>query len=81
MSRITIDLTKGEMDVLKKRAKQKYLDVKELVEDIIRRSCIRTKGKTKSRFKCDDKLVHIFSREKRTKKKKVKKKVTKKKKK
>ena len=74
MTRVTIDLSADEMKVLKNRAKKNYFDVKELIEDIIRRSCIRTKGTTKSRFKCDDELVAIFSRERRGRKKKTKKK-------
>lgn len=64
--RLTIDLTEEEVNILKKRGKKNYLKLKEQVEDIIRRSCINTKTTTSS-VKCDDRLVEIFSRQKRGK--------------
>ena len=79
---ITIRFDSEIMIELEKRAKKNYFSVPELAEDIVRRSMISYKGgKGKSRFNVDDKLVGIFSREKRgRKKKKTKKKTVKKKK-
>jgi len=60
---ITITLDDEEVKVLKKRAKKNILELKEQVEDIIRRSCIRAMNKTTVvDSKCDDKLVGLFSR-------------------
>jgi hypothetical protein len=64
--RLTIDLTDEEVKILKKRGKKNFLELKEQVEDIIRRSCITAKETTGyTRLKPDDPLVEIFSREKR----------------
>jgi hypothetical protein len=68
---ITITLDDEEVRVLKKRAKKNILELKEQVEDIIRRSCIRAMNKTTvvdSKF--DDKLVGLFSRSGRGRKSK-----------
>jgi len=74
--KITIQLDDEEVTILEKRAKKNLMSLREQVEDIIRRSCVSTKTTTTSRFKADDKLVEVFSRERRgrKKKKKVKKK-------
>ena len=74
--KITITLDDVEVKILNKRAKKNILSLKEQVEDIIRRSCIRSSKGTYKPFKCDDALVGIFSRDRRgrKKKKKVKKK-------
>ena len=68
--KITIDLDSDEVKVLKKRADKNFLDLKSQVEDIIRRSCINAINNKKSstETKCDDKLVSLFSRQKRGKK-------------
>ena len=66
---ITISLNEEEEKLLKKRAKKNLLTLREQVEDIIRRSCITYKEGTTSSVKVDDKLVEIFSREKRGRKK------------
>jgi len=72
--KLTISLDEDEVKILRRRANKNLLTLREQVEDIIRRSCVRS-GKGYIRFKVDDKLVGIFSREKRgRKKKKVKKK-------
>jgi len=68
------------MKELERRAKRSYVTVTELVEDIVRRSMMSYIGGTRRRFKIDDKLVAIFSREKRGRKKKAKSKTKKKKK-
>jgi len=69
--KLTISLDDGEVKVLSRRAEKNLLTLKEQVEDIIRMSCVRSKeGKGYRAIKCDDKLVGIFSREKRGRKKK-----------
>jgi len=68
--KITIELDDEEVRVLKKRAKKNILELKEQVEDIIRRSCINAMKKTSVVDSgCDDKLVGLFSRQGRGKKK------------
>lgn len=62
---ITIRLSDDEVKVLNKRAKKNMLNLREQVEDIIRRSCISSKLGASPVEKCDDKLVGIFSRQKR----------------
>lgn len=60
---ITIRLNDDELKVLKRRAKKDLLQLREEIEDIVRRSCINFKSKGNSTVdKCDDKLVGIFSR-------------------
>ena len=79
--RLTIDISDEEIKILEKRAKKNYLSLKEQIEDIIRRSCISTiKRAGLQIIKIDDKLVSIFSRERRGRKKIKKKRVRKKKK-
>jgi len=74
MTKLTINLDEAEIKLLNKRAKKNLFSLKEQVEDIIRRSCANTQNKTGYRqIKVDDKLVAIFSREKRGRKKKKKK--------
>jgi len=70
--KLTIDLNTEEVKILQRRGKKNILTLREQVEDIIRRSCINTKTTTPASAKCDDKLVEIFSRQKRRKKKKKK---------
>ena len=69
MSGVTINLGEEEIKVLEKRAKKNILSLKEQIEDIIRRSVLSTKKGTSSQIKVDDRLVHVFSREKRGRKK------------
>ena len=71
--KLTINLEKEEVKILNKRAKKNFLTLKEQVEDIIRRSCIRTSKGTYKPIKVDDPLVPIFSRELRGRKRKKKK--------
>ena len=72
MKSITIRFGKELMKEIEKRAKKNYLSVPELIEDIVRRSMISYKGGTRRPLKIDDKLIAIFSREKRGRKKKKK---------
>ena len=59
---ITVRLSEAEVKVLKKRAKKNMLQLREQVEDIIRRSCINAKSGGGVSEELDDKLVGIFSR-------------------
>lgn len=71
MSRVTIDITDDEKKILKKRADKNYFSLKEQIEDIVRRSCISAKKKQGIKIiKVDDKLISIFSRERRGRKRK-----------
>lgn len=67
---LTIDLNNEEMAILKKRAKKNLLSTREMAEDIIRRSCIRSMKKVYNEPNIDDKLVGIFSRQQRGRKRK-----------
>ncbi len=69
--KLTISLDDNELKILRKRAKKNLLDLREQVEDIVRRSCINAGINTSNR-KTDDELVNIFSREARKKRKKKK---------
>jgi len=70
--KVTIDLDDDdEVRILKKRAGKNFFDLREMVEDIVRRSCVSAKRKLGVYSdKCDDKLVGIFSRQKRGRKRK-----------
>lgn len=72
--KLTISLDDQEVKILKKRAKKNLLTVREQVEDIIRMSCVRSSKGTYRPVKVDDKLIAIFSRERRGRKPKKKKK-------
>lgn len=67
---ITIRISDEEVKVLKKRAKKNMLNLREQVEDIIRRSCINAKSGGTIVENCDDNLVSIFSRQQRGRKRK-----------
>jgi len=69
--KLTIILDKDEVKILTKRADKNYFNLKEQVEDIIRRSCVTyKKSQQYHTIKVDDKLVSIFSRMRRGRKKK-----------
>ncbi len=75
MPKITINVDDDVSKILKKRAKKNLFTLREQIEDILRKSAVRTKSGTSYRgLKPDDKLVAMFSREKRGRKKKKKKK-------
>ena len=77
MPNITISINEETKKTLKKRADKNLLTLKDQIEDILRKSAVRTRsGKKFHTVKVDDKLVAIFSRDQRgrPKKKKVKKK-------
>jgi len=79
MPTISVFIDDEEKKILEKRAKKNLMTLKEQAEDILRRSCVAAKNKTKSNDKCDDKLVRIFSKQNRGRKPGKKKKVKKKK--
>ncbi len=64
---ITISFDSALYEKLKKRAKKNYVEVEELIEDIVRRSMISYSRKSAINDKVDDSLVGIFSRKKRKK--------------
>jgi hypothetical protein len=71
---ITLHLDEDEIKVLKKRAKKNLMTIREQVRDIIRRSCVRSKGKSSTpKDRADDRLVRIFSRTRRGRPRKKKK--------
>ena len=74
MKSITIRFGKELYEEIRKRAKKNYLSLPELIEDIVRRSMISYKGGVRRPIKIDDKLVAIFSRERRGRKKRKKRK-------
>lgn len=66
MTSITLNLDEDETKVLTKRAKKNLMTIKEQARDIIRRSCASYKRNSKkTKDKIDDKLVGIFSRQRR----------------
>lgn len=66
MKKLTIILDDEEEKVLNRRAKKNMMTLKEQVEDIIRRSCVNSKRRASiPKDKIDDKLVKIFSRQRR----------------
>ena len=71
MPRITINIDNDVEKILKRRAKENLFTLREQIEDILRKSAVRTKlGKTYQPMKIDDRLVEVFSREKRGRKRK-----------
>lgn len=67
--KVTIQLDDKEVKILTKRAKKNLLSLREMVEDIVRRSCISCLNEPAGEPNIDDRLVGIFSRQKRGKKK------------
>ena len=71
MPNITITLSDEEKKIIKKRADKNYFSLKEQIEDIVRRSCIFAKKRAgMKQIKVDDRLVGIFSRQRRGRKRK-----------
>ena len=70
MPTLTISIDAEVQKVIGKRAKKNLLTIKEQVEEIVRQSAVRTKsGATTNTFKTDDRLVEVFSRNKKGRKK------------
>jgi hypothetical protein len=68
MTNVSINLSKEEIKVLNKRAKSNLMSLREQVEDIIRRSVVSSRKRSYSVVKVKDKLVGIFSRERKGRK-------------
>jgi|GEM_PF-2266910 len=67
--RINIEVDEAYRKSLEKRAEKNYLSMKEMIEDIIRRSMMSYVGKpAQKKLKVDDKLVMAFSRDRRGRK-------------
>ena len=74
MPDITVSIDEEARRILQKRADKNFFTLREQIEDIIRKSAIRTKNAKKVQsIKADDKLIAIFSRDKRGRTKKQKK--------
>lgn len=70
-NQICIFLSDELISILEKRGKKNMLNISEQIEDILRRSCLTFKGgKAPKPEKLDDRLVAIFSRQKKGKTKK-----------
>lgn len=75
MPSVTINIDEKVKKIISKRAKKNLLTLREQIEDILRKSAVRTKSSVGYKtLKIDDRLVSAFSREKRGRKKKKKKK-------
>lgn len=75
MPKLTIHIDEDVKKIISKRAKANLLTLREQIEDILRKSAVRTKKSGKYAYiKIDDRLVSVFSRERRGRKKKVRKK-------
>ena len=74
MPNLTINIEEDAKKILAKRAEKNFMTLKELVEDVVRRSAVHTKKGTVVDDKVDDLLVKVFSRTRRGRKKKLKKK-------
>ncbi len=71
MASLTISIDDEAKKILTYRAKKNFLTLREQIENIIRKSAIRTKGLKKvGDVKVDDRLVSIFSKSNRGRKKK-----------
>jgi len=71
MPRVSIRLDDKLYNALKKRADKNFLSLIEMVENIVRRSMVNYTGGAKRRsFKADDKLIEVFSRERRGRRRK-----------
>ncbi len=73
MPSITIQIDEDVKKIISSRAKKNMFSLKEQIEDILRKSAVRTKKSSQyKQIKVDDKLVAVFSRERRGRKKKKK---------
>lgn len=72
MPSITINIGEDVKKIISRRAKKNLLTLREQIEDILRKSAVRTKAGSYRAIKIDDRLVAAFSRDKRGRKKKKK---------
>ncbi len=66
---VTIEIDEEIFNSLNQRAKKQFFSLKEMIEDILRRSVISSKKKISAYKKLDDPLVDIFSKNKYKKRK------------
>ena len=73
-NQVTIHIDNELLKLLKKRADKNMLGLSDQITEILRRSALsmRNKSRMPRPIKCDDKLVGIFSRERRGRRKKKK---------
>ena len=63
MPSVTINIDEKIQKIIAKRAKKNMLTLREQIEEIVRQSAVRTKaGEGTSKMSTDDRLVEIFSR-------------------
>jgi len=62
---LTIEIESDVLKLLQRRAKRNMMSVSELISDIIRRSTVFYRRMPRGMPKLEDKLIGIFSREKR----------------
>ena len=63
MPSVTINIDEKIQKIILKRAKKNLLTLREQIEEIVRQSAVRTKaGAGISKMSTDDRLVEIFSR-------------------
>ena len=68
MPSVTINIDEKIQKIILKRAKKNMLTLREQIEETVRQSAVRTKaGEGTSKMSTDDRLVEIFSRNKRRK--------------
>ena len=65
---ITFELDSEVKSILEKRAKKEFLSLRELIQDILRRSAISWTGGGEKPEKLDDKFIGYFSRQNRGRK-------------
>ena len=69
--KVTINIDEDISKILTSRAKKNLFTLREQIEDILRKSAVRTKsGQSSGKMKIDDPLIAVFSRETRGRKKK-----------
>lgn len=64
-NKVCIFLDTDLLKIIEKRAKKNLFAIPEQIEDILRRSCVRTKSMKAETEKLDDMLISLFSRKKR----------------
>jgi len=66
---LTIEIDNEILKLLERRAKRNMMSVSELISDIIRRSTVFYRRMPRGTPKLEDKLIGIFSRERRGRRK------------
>jgi hypothetical protein len=64
-NKISVYIDNDVLKVIEKRAKKNMLSVSEQIEDIVRRSAVKSKQSRVTNEKLDDMLVALFSRKRR----------------